>query len=174
MLHLLLQPGWETTKGHQPNWDQEGQWSGGILSPLCHSDNWWRPSAFLCSFPALRVKKKKKLSSDHLGTMSTEESVPVSWENTSSPKFMTSTLTFSFLSRFAILISYEWEQKVWLFLLHTCRKKMEQNETHFFFIILYWAANKHNNAHLVVFPLSVLQRQLQEAKAKSYKFKQKQ
>lgn len=31
---------------------------------------------------------------------------------------------------------------------------------HLFFVVLHWAANKCNNAHLVVFALSVLQCQL--------------
>lgn len=35
-----------------------------------------------------------------------------------------------------------------------------QDLTHFFFIVLHWAAHKCNNAHFVVFALPVLQRQL--------------
>lgn len=53
-----------------------------------------------------------------------------------------------------------WKSQTCMNFLCTYRN-MEQKETHFFFIILHWTANKHNNAHLVVFPLSVLQGQLQ-------------
>lgn len=102
--HHPLQPGLVRRAEHQPNWGQEELWLDGSQHLLYHLVWWQTLLASLCSTPA-RLKKKGVDCEQDKCRRQSHQCVHVG-RHTSSPKLMISTLTFSFLRRFAIFTSY--------------------------------------------------------------------